>query len=234
MRRQRRLICHGCSSGCRRMRLVCGARSGRAPVPSRLFAPGRLLCLFCPPWSYVGRVGQSLPHSYTACMSSPSRFEVSCRCREPAGSAGLPPGAADVTAPERRRCVSCRAEQDTRTTHELGSASHMAAEAQRELISRTGDHARDMRERMNRQAWAEPTLATQRRVGHSPQPGQIDRRRPLRLRGVRREERLRPDSAISAGGAAASPASAGRPMARRRALRSRFDRRVRRDAAFCG
>ena len=78
MRRQRRLICHGCSSGCRRMRLVCGARSGRAPVPSRLFAPGRLLCLFCQVrMLYVGRVGQSLPHSYTACMSSPSRFDVS-------------------------------------------------------------------------------------------------------------------------------------------------------------
>ena len=86
---------------------------------------------------------------------------------------------------------------------ELGSASHMAAEAQRELISRTGDHARDMRERMNRQAWAEPNF------GHPAAGGALAAARSNRpssataSRGVRREERLRPDSAISAGGAAA-------------------------------
>ena len=202
MRRQRRLICHGCSSGCRRMRLVCGARSGRAPVPSRLFAPGRLLCLFCQVrMLYVGRVGQSLPHSYTACMSSPSRFEVSSR--RSVVSAGLPPRAADRNAAPSV-VVSCVARSSTRGRHmELGSASHMAAEAQRELISRTGDHARDMRERMNRQAWAEPNF------GHPAAGGALAAARSNRpssataSRGVRREERLRPDSAISAGGAAA-------------------------------
>ena len=86
---------------------------------------------------------------------------------------------------------------------ELGSASHMAAEAQRELISRTGEHARDMRERLNRQAWAEPNF------GHPAVGGALAAARSNRpssataSRGVRREEQLRPDYAISAGGAAA-------------------------------
>ena len=105
----------------------------------------------------------------------------------------------------RSRCRLSREQgtQDTRKTMELGSASHMAAEAQRELISRTGEHARDMRERINMQAWAEPNF------GHPVAGGALAAARSNRpssatsSRGVRREERLRPDSAISAGGAAA-------------------------------
>ena len=132
--------------------------------------------------------------------------ELSSRSVVTSRSAGLPPRAADVTSLgiALPLPLSRVARSRTRARHmELGSASHMAAEAQRELISRTGDHARDMRERMNRQAWAEPNF------GHPAAGGALAAARSNRpssataSRGVRREERLRPDSAIPAGGAAA-------------------------------
>ena len=97
---------------------------------------------------------------------------------------------------------------------ELGSASHIAAEAQRELISRTGEHARDMRERINDQAWAEPNqmVVTPMGVFGGPAAGgalaAARSNRPSSATsspGGRREERVRPSSATnsSAGGAAA-------------------------------
>ena len=204
MRRQRRLICHGCASGCRRMRLVSGARSGRAPVPSRLFAPGRLLCLFCQ--HVIRGKGRSVTPTLLYCVHELS-IEISGLLAMPRQVFPLGPLAFLPVLQTQRRApvvVSCVARSSTRGRHmELGSASHMAAEAQRELISRTGDHARDMRERMNRQAWAEPNF------GHPAAGGALAAARSNRpssataSRGVRREERLRPDSAISAGGAAA-------------------------------
>ena len=186
------------------MGLVSGARSGRAPVPSRLFAPGRLLCLFCP--HVIRGKGRSVTPTLLYCVHELS-IEISGLLAMPRQVFPLGPLAFLPVLQTQRRApvvVSCVARSSTRGRHmELGSASHMAAEAQRELISRTGDHARDMRERMNRQAWAEPNF------GHPAAGGALAAARSNRpssataSRGVRREERLRPDSAISAGGAAA-------------------------------
>ena len=95
---------------------------------------------------------------------------------------------------------------------ELGSANHIAAEAQRELISRTGEHARDMRERINEQAWAEPNqmVVTPMGVfGHPAAGGALAAARSNRPSsataspGGRREERPRSATNSSAGGAAA-------------------------------
>ena len=98
------------------------------------------------------------------------------------------------------------------TQMELGSANHIAAEAQRELISRTGEHARDMRERINEQAWAEPNqmVVTPMGVfGHPAAGGALAAARSNRPSsataspGGRREERPRSAINSSAGGAAA-------------------------------
>ena len=98
------------------------------------------------------------------------------------------------------------------TQMELGSANHIAAEAQRELISRTGEHARDMRERINEQAWAEPNqmVVTPMGVfGHPAAGGALAAARSNRPSsataspGGRREERPRSATNSSAGGAAA-------------------------------
>ena len=86
----------------------------------------------------------------------------------------------------------------------------MAAEAQRELISRTGDHARDMRERMNRQRGLSSTLATQLRVGHCSQQvkSTVFGHRLVVSDGRSGGQTLRAAVLLH------SPASAGRPMAR--------------------
>ena len=90
---------------------------------------------------------------------------------------------------------------------ELGSAGHIAAEAQRKLYDRTGEHAIDMRERINEQAWAEPN---QMGVFGPAAGGAMAAARSNRpssataSRGGRREERVRPRSAASSAGGAAA------------------------------
>ena len=90
---------------------------------------------------------------------------------------------------------------------ELGSAGHIAAQAQRKLYDRTGEHAIDMRERINEQAWAEPN---QMGVFGPAAGGAMAAARSNRpssataSRGGRREERVRPRSAASSAGGAAA------------------------------